>query len=125
MKVLNLDHFNVRAPQGRLKEVRKFYEALLGLQEGYRPDIAAGGGIWLYAGEKALLHLSEDEGRTREKGLDFLDHIAFRCVGMQEFVQRLDALSIPFRTAVSLLISCRVATSLPRDDFFFELEALF
>lgn len=99
MNVLNIDHFNIRAPKTELEKVKKFYVEVLGFKEGFRPNIAASLGQWLYAGEKAVLHLSEDAHRTAEKSEDFLDHIAFRCVGVKEFMQRLDALSIAFRTA--------------------------
>jgi catechol 2,3-dioxygenase-like lactoylglutathione lyase family enzyme len=99
MKVLNIDHFNIRAPKNRLETVKKFYEDLLGLKQGFRPYIAGGPGIWLYADEKAVLHLSEDEQRTTEKDEDFLDHIAFRCLGADQFVEKLDALQIEFIAA--------------------------
>ena len=98
MKIMFIDHFNIRAPKEQLNSVKKFYIEVLGFKEGFRPRLN-GSGKWLYANDKAILHLSEDEGRTTQKGRDFLDHIAMRCVGVNEFVRKLNELSIEFRTA--------------------------
>lgn len=98
MNVMNLDHFNIRAPKEKLLEVKKFYSEVMDFKEGFRPKFS-GPGYWLYAGSNALIHLSEDESRTEKKRKDFLDHIAMRCVGVNEFVKRLNAFSITFKTA--------------------------
>jgi catechol 2,3-dioxygenase-like lactoylglutathione lyase family enzyme len=99
MKVVNIDHFNIRTPKAMLEKVKQFYGDLFGMTPGYRPHIEGAPGIWLYAGENPLLHLSEDESRTTPKGEDFFDHLAFRCVGVNEFIQKLTAMSIPYRAA--------------------------
>ena len=99
MEVKFLDHFNIRAPREQLSRVKKFYIDVLGFKEGFRPKFS-GAGQWLYAGSNAIVHLSEDESRTARKGQDFLDHIAMRCVGVNEFAQKLNELSIEFRPAV-------------------------
>jgi len=98
MKVMYLDHFNIRAPREQLSKVKKFYINVLGFKEGFRPKIS-GAGQWLYAGSNAIIHLSEDESRAARKEQDFLDHIAMRCVGVNEFAQKLNELSIEFRPA--------------------------
>ena len=98
MQIQYLDHFNIRAPKAQLSEVKKFYIDVLRFTEGYRPGINSPG-EWLYAGDKAILHLSEDEGRTMPKSEDFMDHIAMRCTGVNEMAKRLKELSIEFRPA--------------------------
>ena len=88
MNIMYLDHFNIRAPKEELGDVKKFYIEVLGFEEGYRPRID-GAGQWLYSNDKAILHLSEDEGRITPKKEDFMDHIALRGIGVNEFEQTL------------------------------------
>ncbi|CAB1060729.1 hypothetical protein D1BOALGB6SA_5496 [Olavius sp. associated proteobacterium Delta 1] len=96
MEIKYLDHFNIRAPKRQLSEVKDFYIEVLGFKVGFRPKLS-GPGQWLYAGSNAMVHLSEDENRTSRKGEDFLDHIAMRCVGVNEFVKKLNEYSIQYR----------------------------
>ena len=98
MEIKYLDHFNIKAPKGQLSEVKNFYIEVLGFKVGFRPKLS-GPGQWLYAGPNAMVHLSEDEDRTSRKGEDFLDHIAMRCVGVNEFAKKLDEYSIQYKPA--------------------------
>ena len=98
MEIKYLDHFNIRAPKGQLSAVKEFYIDILGFKVGFRPKLS-GPGQWLYAGSSAIVHLSEDENRTSRKGEDFLDHIAMRCVGANEFAKKLNENSIQYRPA--------------------------
>lgn len=98
MEIKYLDHFNIRAPKGKLQQVKDFYIDVLGFKEGFRPQLR-GPGVWLYAGANAIVHLSEDEDREPRKGKDYLDHIALRCVGVNEFAQELKKHSIQYRPA--------------------------
>jgi len=99
MEVKHLDHFNIRAPKAELEKVKQFYIDVLGFEEGFRPSSISGPGQWLYAGSSAIVHLSEDESQTARKEKDFLDHIALRCEGVNEFAKKLDDLSIRYRPA--------------------------
>jgi catechol-2,3-dioxygenase len=70
--------------------LRDFYVKIVGLQPGYRPPFKSFG-YWLYAGEHAVLHLSEahaDESRATGV-MNSFDHIAFSCTGASEFEIRL------------------------------------
>jgi len=98
LEIKHLDHFNIKAPKGQLGEVKDFYIEVLGFKEGFRPKLS-GPGQWLYAGSNAIVHLSEDENRTSRKGEDSLDHIALRCVGVNEFAKKLKEHSIQYRPA--------------------------
>ena len=98
MEIKYLDHFNIRAPKEQLNTVQDFYIDILGFKVGFRPKLG-GIGDWLYAGSNALIHLSEDESRTLRKKEDSLDHIAMRCVGLNEFAKKLNENSIQYRSA--------------------------
>jgi len=98
MEVKYLDHFNIRAPKEQLSQVKKFYIDVMGFKEGFRPELS-GAGQWLYAGSNAIIHLSEDENRTARKEQNYLDHIAMRCVGVNEFAKKLNEFSIKYRLA--------------------------
>ena len=98
MEIKYLDHFNIRAPNEKLREVKDFYINVLGFKVGFRPALS-GPGQWLYAGSNAIVHLSEDENQTSRKGKDYLDHIALRCVGVNEFAKKLKEHSIQYRHA--------------------------
>ncbi len=53
--IQGLDHVNVRTIN--LEATVQFYQELLELQTGPRPPLASAG-VWLYAGEKPLIHVS-------------------------------------------------------------------
>ena len=57
-RVTGLNHVNLRAPSALLHALRDFYVEVVGLREGHRPPFGSAG-FWLYAGEVAVLHLSE------------------------------------------------------------------
>ena len=98
MEIKYLDHFNLKAPKGKLQEVKDFYINVLGFKTGFRPQLGSPG-EWLYIGDKTMVHLSEDEDQTPRKGKDYLDHIAFRCVGVNEYAKKLKDYSIQYRPA--------------------------
>jgi catechol-2,3-dioxygenase len=90
MKVLSLSHYNLRAPRELLDALRDFYTEVVGLNAGERPPFMSFG-YWLYAGDQAVLHLSEarrDEG-PRVQATTTFDHVAFNCSGRREFESKL------------------------------------
>jgi catechol-2,3-dioxygenase len=99
LEIKYLDHFNIQAPKEQLSKVKEFYIDVLGFKVGFRPKLN-GPGQWLYAGSNAIVHLSEAENRTSRKGKDFLDHIALRCVGVNEFAKKLNEYSIHYKPAL-------------------------
>lgn len=62
MPIRRLDH--VKVVTANLEEMVAWYETVLGLRSGPRPDFPFGG-AWLYAGEAAVVHLLEDNGQAR------------------------------------------------------------
>jgi catechol 2,3-dioxygenase-like lactoylglutathione lyase family enzyme len=85
MPIEGMNHFTVLAKD--LAATRRFYVDVLGLQEGYRPDLGFPG-VWLYAGEQAVLHVIAGRPLPADpKGV--LDHMAFTATGLPEVVARL------------------------------------
>ncbi|MDX1379776.1 MAG: diguanylate cyclase [Xanthomonadales bacterium] len=103
---MHIDHINIRAPADLLEQVRDFYCALLGLEEGFRPNFTSSG-YWLYANDRPLVHLSlgggapgptprSETGSRPESGLD---HVAFRSSGVDVLRERLDGRGVPYRVS--------------------------
>ena len=95
---MRLDHINIKAPAALLEEVREFYCEVFGLREGFRPRFA-GKGYWLYAEERALVHLSLAPDLRPSGAVAALDHVAFRAEGLDAFVSRLDRLGLDYRSS--------------------------
>ncbi len=99
MKILELDHYNLCAPRELLERMRVFYTNTVGLTVGYRPRFKKFG-YWLYAGDHAVLHLSESsQDKLMLSGQISFNHAAFNCSGLQEFQQRLSKLGVEYTTA--------------------------
>jgi len=64
MPALSLDHWNVFCKD--LDATVRFYERYVGLRNGDRPPFAFPG-AWLYAGDKPILHLVSETGRTDQE----------------------------------------------------------
>ena len=100
MPVSGFDHYNLRAARPALEELRAFYCDVVGLTVGDRPAFRRFG-YWLYAGDRAVLHLSEaDESEVRSRtAVTTFAHAAFNCTGRADFERRLRARGIVYRTA--------------------------
>ena len=100
MIVLGLDHYNLRASRELLEELCRFYTEVVGLEVGYRPPFN-NFGYWLYAGDHAVLHLSESspDDATPKPGPTTFNHTAFSCSDPQKFEQKLTQLGVDYRTA--------------------------
>jgi len=89
MTITRLDHVNIRTTQ--LKAMTAWYEDVLGLVSGKRPNFPFDG-AWLYAGNVAIVHLVDDADETAigsEASLK-LEHFAVRSSGRaQDFEAKL------------------------------------
>jgi catechol 2,3-dioxygenase-like lactoylglutathione lyase family enzyme len=101
-RITDLDHLNLRT--ARLQEMIDWYGAVLGLVPGPRPPFTFPG-AWLYAGERALVHLVGVDAVPPQGPLT-LEHGAFRASGYAELIAVLDARGARYRVA-----------RLPGDDF--------
>ena len=77
MSVGVLDHFNIRTRN--LSDTVRFYEDILGLEKGARPNFAFPG-AWMYSEGKAVVHLVDisktEEPQKPDSGV--VHHVAFR-----------------------------------------------
>ena len=98
MPVQGFNHFNLRAQQPLLQQIRDFYVAVLGMREGWRPPFPFPG-YWLYLEEDAVLHLVEapSDGPAPNIAAGTFDHIAFSCTGFVEFEARLRTMGLDYR----------------------------
>ena len=101
MTIRAVDHVNIRARRDVLDVLQAFYCDVLGLVIGPRPAFPRFG-YWLYAGERAVVHLYEAEpGEDRRTdAVTTLDHFAFDCTDRPEVEATLQRLGIDYRTAV-------------------------
>ena len=94
---MHIEHINISAPMSLLKTTKAFYYDVFGLVEGYRPNFTRAG-FWLYSEGKPLIHLTESNERFPNQTQGYLDHIAFQVTGLDDFLSKLNALSISFET---------------------------
>ena len=90
ISVGQLDHFNIRT--GNLAETVRFYEEVLGLESGPRPNFAFPG-AWMYSEGKAVVHLVDisktDEPQKPDSGV--VHHVAFASLGFDGMKKRLES----------------------------------
>jgi catechol 2,3-dioxygenase-like lactoylglutathione lyase family enzyme len=85
MPVSGMNHFTVLTDD--LDATRTFYVDLLGLSEGFRPDLGFPG-AWLYAGGQPILHVIAGRGvPANPRGV--IDHMAFSARDLRAVAARL------------------------------------
>ena len=95
MSVGVLDHFNIRTRN--LADTVHFYEDVLGLEKGPRPNFAFPG-AWMYSEGKAVVHLVDISGTSEPQKPDsgVVHHVAFASRGFDDMKQRLKAKDMQF-----------------------------
>ncbi len=104
MAITALDHVNILT--GDLGRTVDFLTGVLGLEIGPRPPFRSPG-AWLYANGTAVVHVSvagnTERTHVRETSPDgapanttqgMVDHVAFRCSGYRETMEKLRALGM-------------------------------
>jgi len=95
MSVGVLDHFNIRTRD--LAATVNFYENVMGLEKGPRPNFAFPG-AWMYSEGKAVVHIVDisktDEPQKPDSGV--VHHVAFVSTGFDGMKQRLESKGMPF-----------------------------
>jgi len=100
MSLTQLDHVNVRTAQ--LEIMKNFYENILGMNAGPRPDFPFDG-AWMYLNDKPVVHLvgidnpvstaDNSDGASLQ-----LEHFAFAAEGrLSDFAERLEELGVTYR----------------------------
>jgi len=95
MQLVAFDHVNILT--GNLDEMVLWYDRVLGLKSGDRPDFATGG-AWLYLGDHPYVHLVVKPDLPKSVAPQ-IEHFAFTADGMAEFLARLDQMGIASRLA--------------------------
>lgn len=90
-----LDHFNIR--RRKLAETVRFYEDVLGLQKGARPNFAFPG-AWMYSEGKAVVHLVDisPTEETQKPDAGCVHHVAFASRGFEAMRARLNSKGMRF-----------------------------
>jgi len=92
MPIVGMNHFTVLAKD--LEATKDFYVGILGLVEGYRPNLGFRG-AWLYAGDTAMLHIVAGRPLPADpRGV--LDHMAFSATDLRGTVRRLEAKGVRY-----------------------------
>ena len=91
MPIERMDHFTVLTTDAIA--TAEFYGSVLGLEPGPRPNFAFPG-VWLYNGDKPILHVVERDDIPTSAGV--LDHMAFWGTGLADFVARLKSRGIEY-----------------------------
>ena len=98
MQVKGLDHVNIIAND--LDETVRFYESLLGLKAGDRPEAMGFRGGWLHdASGQAIIHLmtwnaERHAGLERGSATGSIDHVALACENFAGMLERCAALGV-------------------------------
>jgi catechol 2,3-dioxygenase-like lactoylglutathione lyase family enzyme len=90
--IVELNHVNIATDD--VEGSRLFYERVLGLTAGYRPDFDFDG-AWLYAGARALIHLQAPSPYGTAVGA--LSHAAFEVEDFDAAKARLAETGVGFR----------------------------
>ncbi|MBC3933011.1 MAG: diguanylate cyclase [Undibacterium curvum] len=116
MAATGLDHANLRTDRAGMAQLRDFYIRYVGLVDGPRAALSSFG-YWLYAGEQAVLHISENRaGESAQTGVKTtFDHLAFACTGFEQMLQGLQQDGIPYRLSE---VPASAGFALQRQIFF-------
>ena len=97
MPLLAFDHVNIRTVH--LSKMTAWYETVLGLRSGLRPESPVPG-TWLYLNDTCVLHLIEADPAPMEftDGESLrMEHMAFRAEGMDDFIAHLEKHDVAYK----------------------------
>jgi catechol 2,3-dioxygenase-like lactoylglutathione lyase family enzyme len=102
MAATSLDHVNIRTTL--CEQTKDFFVDVVGLRVGDRPPFNFGG-YWLYAGDQAVIHLTDARdagahGEAEGRRGAAIDHISFRMTGFRAIKEKLERQSIPYQKRV-------------------------
>jgi catechol 2,3-dioxygenase-like lactoylglutathione lyase family enzyme len=102
----HLDHYLIQTAD--LQATRDWYVRVLGMKEGWHPDFKFPV-VWLYIGQKDVLHLAEGGANVPENrkrylgqqstdlhGSGVVDHVAFSCTGLPDTLAHLKREGVEF-----------------------------
>jgi catechol 2,3-dioxygenase-like lactoylglutathione lyase family enzyme len=89
---IHIHHVNIRTKD--LQRSVAFYTEALGLTQGFRPAFGFPG-AWLYDGDKPAVHLNQTSDQAGNLD-NAMDHVAFALDRLDDVLNRLDRLGIPY-----------------------------
>jgi catechol 2,3-dioxygenase-like lactoylglutathione lyase family enzyme len=108
MPLHHLEHFLIQTAD--MAATRDWYVSVLGLREGEHPDFKFPV-CWMYIGDTDVIHITEggkDVSGNRKRylgqqsdaveGTGVIDHVAFRCSGLEKMMEHLRSAKVPFST---------------------------
>ena len=92
MEILRLDHVNIKT--NRLIEMVAFYEDVLGMKSGQRPNFPSHG-AWIYVGVIPIIHLVEidQECASLEPKIE---HFALQASGLEDLLETLEERKVKY-----------------------------
>jgi len=107
MPLTHLEHFLVQTTD--IQKTCDWYERVLDMSRGYTPDFKFPV-QWMYIGERDVIHVTEGGAKITDNrrkylgqqseatsGSGAIDHVAFRCTGLKDMIERLRRLNVPFK----------------------------
>lgn len=92
VEIAALDHVNIQTPA--LEETCAFFEGVVGLRRGFRPDFPFPG-AWLYLGDRAVVHLiGLAPDRAVAPGSGRVNHVGFAAKGLAALLERAAAAGV-------------------------------
>ena len=106
MPLHHLEHFLIQTAD--MQATRDWYVNVLGFREGPHPDFKFPV-CWLYIGDTDVIHITEGGKNVSANRMQYLgqqsdavqgtgviDHVAFRCSGLREMMERLQRANVAF-----------------------------
>lgn len=93
MRISGMNHFTVLCND--LESTVGFYQKVLGLTTGFRPDLGFPG-AWMYVDDHPILHIVADKPVSDLK-TGVIDHMAFTGHDLPAFVDHLNRLGIQYQ----------------------------
>jgi catechol 2,3-dioxygenase-like lactoylglutathione lyase family enzyme len=107
MPLTHLEHYLIQTAD--MAATRDFYTRVLGFTVGPSPDFKFPV-FWLYLGDRDVIHVTEGGAQvsanrqaylgqqsTAASGSGVIDHVAFRCTGLNDMMEHLAAQNVPFK----------------------------
>jgi catechol 2,3-dioxygenase-like lactoylglutathione lyase family enzyme len=107
MPLSHIEHVLIQTAD--MAATRDWYVGVLGFRVGPNPDFKFPV-CWLYLGDQDVIHVTEGGAQVSDnrrryvgqessatQGSGVIDHVAFRCTGLEQMLEHLGTLDVPFK----------------------------
>ena len=107
MPLSHIEHVLIQTAD--MAATRDWYVRVLGFRVGPSPDFKFPV-CWLYLGDQDVIHVTEGGAQVSDnrrryvgqessatQGSGVIDHVAFRCSGLEQMLEHLTSLGVPFK----------------------------